>query len=173
MLLKERMNKLNQLSSFVRSVADALQIEVDNQNQRVYELSANQFFDTCTEEMLSKYESEAGIIPLSTQSLDDRRSTLIAKWKSEGKSDITLLRTIADSWQYGKTAIDYVDNVIVVSFVDKGIPTDLDSLKNALESAKPAHLPIEYIFVYNTWQDISNMTWAEASAYTWEQLMVR
>ena len=173
MLLKERMNKLNQLSSFVRSVADALQIEVDMQNQRVYELSANQFFDTCTEEMLSKYESEAGIIPLSTQSLDDRRSTLIAKWKSEGKSDITLLRAIADSWQYGKTAIDYVDNMIIVSFVDKGIPKDLDSLKIALENAKPAHLPIEYIFVYNTWQDISNMTWAEAAASTWEELMVR
>ena len=173
MLLNERMNKLNQLSSFATAIADALQLEVDKQNQKVYELSANQFFDTCTEEMLRVYEDEAGIVPLSTQSLDDRRSTLIANWKSEGKSDITLLRAVADSWKFGKTAIDYVDNVIVVSFVDKGIPIDINTLKSALESVKPAHLPIEYIFVYNTWNDIANMTWAEVAASTWEGLLVR
>ena len=63
--------------------------------------------------------------------------------------------------------------VITVTFTDKGIPTGLEDLKAAIEEAKPAHLAVEYIVTYNTWNDIANMTWTEASASTWEGLLVR
>ena len=63
--------------------------------------------------------------------------------------------------------------VITVTFTDKGIPTGLEDLKAAIEEAKPAHLAVEYIVTYNTWEDVKAMTWSEVSGTTWEGLLVR
>ena len=80
---------------------------------------------------------------------------------------------VADSWQYGKTTVDYKSSKLIVTFIDKGIPTDIEGLKAALEETKPAHIPIEYIFTYNTWADLKLKTWGELKTGTWAEAKVR
>jgi len=172
-MLKSRLNKIDQQDPFVTAIANALQIELDSIEAVIVQTNDDIFFDTCSETMLKAYEAEAGITPLASQSLSDRRSAVAAKWKSTGKCDINLLQAIADSWKYGKVLVDFVDNKIKISFADKGIPLDLDGLKAALEEVRPAHLPITYIFVYNTWADVKKLTWAQVKTGTWENLKVR
>ena len=167
-----RINKLNKDDPMTRNIIEAIAAEHSLQNKDVEQILANLFFDTCSPKMLEFYEAECGITN-KAESEEDRRSAVEAKWKSDGKCDIVLLQTIADSWKYGKTNIDYTDFKLTVSFVDKGIPTDVNGLKAALEEAKPAHIPIEYIYTYNTWGDIKENTWGELKTGTWADVKVR
>lgn len=167
-----RINKLNKDDPMTRNIIEAIAAEHDLQREDVSQVLANLFFDTCSLEMLEFYENECGITN-KAESEEDRRSAVEAKWKSDGKCDIVLLQTIADSWKYGKTKIDYTDFKLTVSFVDKGVPTDTEGLKAALEEAKPAHIPIEYIYTYNTWGDLKLKTWGELKTGTWAEAKVR
>lgn len=168
-----RMNKLNAddtlAKNIVAAIGDCMDM-VDTENEQIIK---DMFISTCSLERLKEYEKEAGITPTSGQSEDDRRSAVIARWRSEGKCDIELLRITANSWKYGKTNIDFVDDKIQISFNDKGVPTDLDGLKAAIEEAKPAHIDTVYIFVYTTWNEVKTKMWNEVKTLTWDELKVR
>ena len=43
-------------------------------------------------------------------------------------------------------------------------------LELTIEEIKPAHLMVEYEYIYNTWENVGKLTWNEASAYTWEEI---
>ena len=62
---------------------------------------------------------------------------------------------------------------LIVTFAGKGVPTDIDGLKAALEAAKPAHIQIEYVFKFNTWADLKSFTWAQLKTGTWADAKVR
>ncbi len=168
----KRINKLNADDPMTKNIISAIAAEHDLQKGDVEQVLRNLFFDTCSLEMLEFYEKECGITQ-KAKSEADRRSAVEAKWKSDGKCDIVLLQLIADSWQYGKTSVDYSNSKLVVSFIDKGIPTDVDGLKAALEEAKPAHIPIEYVYTYNTWADLKTTTWGTLKTGTWGEAKVR
>lgn len=170
--LKQKINKINLTCAMVINVLDAFGLELDQLDADREQINDDMFFDTCSEEMLKFYEEEAGIISYQSD-IDDRRYSLIAKWRASGHTSVETLQNIADSWKYGKTEIDFQGGKIVVIFTDKGIPNDLEGLKAALEDAKPAHLPIEYVFIYNTWNDVKNMIWNQAATSTWDELQVR
>ena len=168
----EKMNKLNQRDPMVQNCMAAIQPNLNEQHDATVQLSKDILFDECSEAVLALYEKEAGIIPSSTL-LSDRRSAVMAKWLSDGVPSLETIQRMADAWSYGKVLCTYSDLTIHVSFVDKGIPTGIDDLKAAIEEVKPAHLAVEYIYTYNTWKDIAGMTWAEASASTWEEIIAR
>ena len=46
----------------------------------------------------------------------------------------------------------------------------MTDLKLTIEEIKPAHLMVEYEYIYNTWENVGKLTWNEASAYTWEEI---
>lgn len=95
----------------------------------------------------------------SNNAIEDQRSQLMSKWRSNGKVDILLLQNIANSWKNGDSIVDFFDRKIYVEFVGEyGVPQDLDSLKQALEDAKPAQLSIVYSFRYYTVEEVQNMT---------------
>ena len=43
-------------------------------------------------------------------------------------------------------------------------------LKLTIEEIKPAHLVVEYEYIYNTWENVEVLTWEQAVAYTWEEI---
>ena len=168
----KKMNNLNQHDPFVINVAEAIETDLNEQANVIGQLRQGNFFDTCSEAVLAIYEKEAGVKSESKE-LDDRRSSVMAKWLTSNVASLESIQQIADSWSYGKTDCSYADMVITVTFTDKGIPTGLEDLKAAIEEAKPAHLAVEYIVTYNTWEDVKAMTWSEVSGTTWEGLLVR
>ena len=89
------------------------------------------------------------IAPTAGQSLEDRKSTVTAKWRSVGKVDLTMFQSIADAWKNGELAVSIEDGKIKLTFVgDYGVPSDIYTLIKALGEVKPAHLPLEYNFKY-------------------------
>ena len=109
----------------------------------------NHFFDKLDETGLIWWEVCLKIIPSATQTLDDRRATVQAKYLSNGHNSIKLIQKICDSWKNGEIEADFVDGKIQIRFVGSfGVPTDLDTLKEAVDEVKTAHLPYLILFKY-------------------------
>lgn len=93
-----------------------------------------------------------------TKLLKDRRSAIKARWRSDGKSDLILIQSIADSWQNGEVIVSFVDGKIRLNFnSSKGVPEDLHSLINAVSDVSPAHLAVIYILNYLLIKDVQDV----------------
>lgn len=59
-----------------------------------------------------------------------------------------------------------------IKFVDeRGVPLNLNDLKDAIERIKPAHMAVTYVFTYTTWAEIAGaFTWGSLTSLTWGQL---
>ena len=107
-------------------------------------------------------ERLAGLSPRPGASLEDRRSAVIAKWRSGGPVTLAQIQAVAESWESQR----------VETFVGElGIPEDLDGLKSALEMTIPAHLALRYEFRYRTWGELADRTWGEMAQHTWGQAL--
>ena len=81
------------------------------------------------------------------------------------------MKNVAGSYSNGEVEVieDAANYRFVIRFVGTlGIPGNVADLKLTIEEIKPAHLAVEYEYIYNTWGDVAALTWKQASAYTWE-----
>lgn len=108
---------------------------------------------------LSREEQLAGIVPPSGATLEDRRSTLAAKWRSGGKIGVDQIQSVADAWRDGQVDVLFESGHIVITFSGEyGVPSDLNGLKSAVSLVAPAHLMIEYRFRYLLVREVATMT---------------
>ncbi len=128
---------------------------LDQIQEAIDDLKEQNFFDTATWG-LKIMEKDLALDP--TGSVESRRNKAEAAWKSSGKVDIELLQRIADSWRNGEVEVQFIGGKINVKFVGEfGVPSDLGSLKTAIDIAKPAHLAVIYAFRYLLIEDIHNV----------------
>ena len=107
--------------------------------------------------LLSRYENLLGLTIDVTKENDYRRERICAKLAGTGTTT--------------KEMIDNANSRFVIRFVGTlGIPGNMADLKLTIEEIKPAHLAVEYEYIYNTWSDISALTWQQATSYTWEKI---
>lgn len=127
----------------------AEQTETNGLRTAIEQMSADSFLDTASDQAVRRYEKILNINPTTGQSIGDRKSALIAKWRTVGKVNLKMLQNIADSWKNGEITVSFTDGKIKLTFVGEyGVPTNLAALKAALEEIKPAHLVIDYGFRY-------------------------
>lgn len=120
---------------------------------------------------LSVEERVAGIIPPQGASLEARRSALKAKWRSGGRASLEQIQAVSDSWKNGQVSVEFTGGRIVIRFIGiVGVPEDMAGLKRAIALVVPAHLPVDYIIVYNTWADVKAHTWGELKTRTWSEV---
>lgn len=158
MLFKDYMistlHKLYRSDAWIQEIFNVTGLSLDEVEAVADEVHSNNFFDTATEEAIIRYEAELRIEPKGSESLDERRSTIRAKWIGSSKVDILLLQEVANSWKNGTIQLEFIGGRIHVKFISPiGVPTALDSLKEALERVKPAHLAMYYTFMYLSWGD--------------------
>ena len=117
-------------------------------------------------------ERLAGLRPRPGASLEDRRSAVIAKWRSGGPVTLAQIQAVADAWRNGVVDVGFDGSTITVTFVGElGIPEDLNGLKSALEMTIPAHLALRYEFRYRTWGELAGRTWGSMAQHTWGQAL--
>lgn len=133
------------------------------------------FVDTATD-LLSRYEKIYGLTVDVTKSNTFRRERIKARVKGVGTVTKKMLEEVAASYSNGDVEVieNFEDNSFIVKFVGvKGVPVNMADLTLTIEEIKPAHLAFTFEYTYNTWNDISDITWDEASAHTWNKLRVR
>ena len=150
-------------------------LELDNINTKIDNVF-NQFFIDTADFALERWEQELGIPVNLNYNIDYRRAVITSKLRGQGTITIKLIKTVAQSFAYG--AVDIIENnadySFLIKFVDtRGVPPNLDDLKNAIEEIKPAHLAVVYDYTYTTWDEIANVTWDKLTNYTWDDIMSR
>ena len=84
-----------------------------------------------------------------------------------------MVKNVASSYSNGEVEVieDAAHYRFVIRFVGiLGIPGNMADLKLTIEEIKPAHLVVEYEYIYNVWSDVEMLTWEQAAARTWEEI---
>lgn len=119
---------------------------------------------------LDIYEKDLGITTDYTKNLDYRRSAIKSKSRGTGKLNAAMIKLVCDAFSNGDVKVTF-DGIIHVKFTSvKGVPPNMDDLKNAVEQIKPAYILLDYLYTYNTWGMVSNLKWGDVSNKTWAQL---
>lgn len=135
----------------VKAIADFLNI-IDLKITNVY---LNFFFSTLTTDGVEYFEKLLKITPLASQTIEDRRSAIRAKWLSKIHNSIGLIQVVCNSWKRGEVEADFVGGKIKLKFVGEyGIPDDVVSLISSVGEVKPAHIPLLLLYKYLLIKDI-------------------
>ena len=146
------MNKIYREDPWLNNLFDSAGMALSEISGYLDIIWQNYFFDSCSETQLREYEKEAAIVLPGGQTLDERRSQLEAKWQGASKCTLETMQAVCNTWRDATITLAFVGGRIRVTFISPlGIPPDLDALQAALEDVKPAHLAIEYEFLYKTW----------------------
>ena len=149
--------------------------ELDAAHAAVYDILAQFFVDTATWG-LDRWESEMGLVPLEGAGLQERREAIRARLRGLGTATIKLIKNVGEAYLGGTLDVieDHRAYTVVVQFVDvRGVPINLQDVQAAIRLIVPAHLDLEYIFRFSTWDrvDAEDLTWDEvdALALTWDE----
>lgn len=180
--IKEAM--LNDIPYYYREIKESSEIirveseQIAQLNQDIQDVLIQFSVETATWG-LEKWEKLVNIPTDLTKPIDYRRSVVKSKLRGIGTVTVELVKNVAESYVNGEVEINETDKpfTIIVKFVGKlGVPPNLDDVKNALREIIPAHLLIEYVFTFTTWDrfDSLNLTWDEIDLknITWNEVEV-
>jgi len=160
-----QLNKLHRTDPWVNELFTASGLTLDAVAGLILGLYNSSWFDLLNEQWVKFYETKMGITPTATQTLPDRRSAIQAKWKSGGKIDLALIQAVCDSWLNGEVNAAFTGGTIQLTFNSiYGVPSDLQTLLNAVDDVKPAHLALAYVLKYLLISSVQSMTLAEMDA---------
>ncbi|RHV84250.1 DUF2313 domain-containing protein [Clostridium sp. OF09-36] len=130
-------------------------------------------FVTTASKLLPRYEHLLGLTVDVSKSDRFRRERIRAKISGAGTTTKSMIEDVSRSYSNGEVEVieDNENSRFVIRFVGVlGIPGNMADLKLTIEEIKPAHLEVEYEYIYNTWADSSVLKWETAAAYTWEEI---
>lgn len=166
-----RMQANDRVCAFVQMFVGAVATWLEGMNAKIVEFASNFFFDTLTQDGVEYFEDLLKITPSDTQTLDDRRYAIQAKWLMNNHNSIALIQRVCNSWKRGEVEVSFTGGKIRITFVGSyGVPDDLDGLLVAVNEVKPAHIGYEIIYKYLLIKDIHEVkTIAQMEALTIKQ----
>ena len=158
-----------------RAIIDAQYPEFENLNAAIESITKNAYLSTMEESRVEQWEKIFGIKPIEGSSVEDRRETIIARIRGQGKLNTALINSIVNAFT-GGTANSWVkDNVLYVEITPPpgNKQFKFANVEQELRLKIPAHLGfnvsrnyLEWKEVkdnYNTWGDVKNTfdTWED------------
>lgn len=156
----------------MQSLQSALSWAVDQLESGLTD-TISQCFAATAESLLSRWETFLGLEVDITKPPEYRRERIMAKLSGTGTTTKAMIADTASRYSNGAVEIieDSPNNKFTVRFVGTiGMPGNMEDLKKTIEEIKPAHLAVEYEYVYNTHESLTSYTHAELTAYTHYQL---
>lgn len=133
-------------------------------------------FVNTAEETLNRMEEILGLPYQAETEVQYRRERIRAKLLGQGTTTVALVKNIAEQFTNGTVDVTEENeqyNVIITFTGTIGIPPALASLKTALREIIPAHLAINYVIIYNTYQDLEPYTYEHLEQYTYQECFDR
>ena len=154
--------------------ADASEIEkLADANQEVLN---DAYLPTMGEARVTEWEQMLGIRPLENSTLQDRRDTVIARIRGQGKLNTKLISAIVNAFTGGSARSWIEDSILYVEITPppKNKLYQFANVEQELKSKVPAHLGFKIERNYFTWNDImtNHTTWQEVvdDLGTWEDV---
>lgn len=133
---------------------------------------------TMSEERVEQWENILGIKPLEDSSVSDRRETIIARIRGQGKLNTALINSIVNAFT-GGTANSWVkDSVLYVEITPPpgNKQFKFDNVEQELSLKVPAHLGFQVSRNYYDWSEIKKdySTWqaVKDGFATWNDVML-
>lgn len=162
-------------SKVITDITNTQDLELKEFSDQIVK-TLNQFFIDTSDFTLERWEKELGL-PINNNKLEEyRRSVIKSKIRGHGTVTIKLIKNIAESYSNGEVEIieDNPNYSFTIKFVGtKGLPPNLDDLKETIEEIKPAHLGVEYKYTYTTWGEIKKLPWKDIKISTWKEVKTR
>ncbi|MCT4593597.1 MAG: YmfQ family protein [Anaeromicrobium sp.] len=173
--LINRMPTYERKSQLVNEIFTPVSIELENEEIKIDDLKDQLWIDRATW-ALDIYEKELGLNS-QDENIENRRSIIKSKYRGVGKVGSDLIKKVCDSYTNGDVEVTF-DGKIKIKFTSVyGIPSNMDSVKQAIDHIKPAHLDFDFIYIYTTWDELDkynnswqqwddlNLTWDEFEKY--------
>ena len=168
-MYKERMNGYYPM--VVRSILE-FQAIIDSEYPEFEDLDKGKntvindaYLLTMEEDRIIQWEQILGIIPLPDSTVDDRRDTIIARIRGQGKLNTTLINSIVNAFT-GGTANSWVENSCL--YVEITPPPgnkqyQFANVQQELSKKVPAHLGFNVSRNYYTWGEVNDKfnTWED------------
>lgn len=170
--LMQDLNKIYKNDELIKQLMMACGLSLDEFTITRDDLVAQYDMDSMTWG-IALWEKLLNIKTDANKPIQDRRSQIEARWKSDGKSDITLIQEICNGWLNGEVLVTFIGGKVKLDFKSiLGIPSDLQGLLNSVNELIPAHLEVIYEIKYLTWDSCekANKTWTqfETLNMTWD-----
>ena len=181
-MYRERMNsyypQVIQAILEFQAIIDAEYPEFEALDKCNEQVISDAYLQTMSESRVEEWENMLGIRPLDGSSLDDRRETIIARIRGQGKLNSELIDIIVGTFT-GGTANSWVkDGVLYVEITPP--PNNkqylFENVEQELANKIPAHLGLSVARNYYNWGQIKNeySTWGDVSSKfdKWESVLL-
>lgn len=161
-----------------QAIIDAEYPEFELLNSEQTTIISDAYLTTMGEVRIEQWENMLGIQPLEDSSVNDRRETVIARIRGQGKLNTALINTIVNTFT-GGTANSWVkDSVLYVEITPP--PGDKNyqfaNVEQELRNKIPAHLGFNVARNYYKWGEVkdSHDTWQDVKDFfdTWQDCYV-
>lgn len=159
-----------------RAIIEAEYPEFDLLADTKDEVINDAYLLTMGEERIESWEKILGIIPIVGSSVDDRRDTIIARIRGQGKLNTALINAIVNAFT-GGTAKSYVKNstlYVIITPPRNNKQYQFANVRQEIAKKTPAHLGLNVSRNYFTWGDINDNfdTWEQVNTDlpTWEDV---
>lgn len=163
-------NKLYWKDKFVNDLYSASAVILNEIVSNLEETEKQIFFDTMPEKAVKMHEKYLQISPPENATVDERRQNVQANWlATKGrKFTIQMIKDVCEAWKKGAVNVTFIDGVITINFIDIfGVPKFYKNIKETVENIKPAHIPLEFVFLTHSWRDASIYKWNDFRTKTW------
>lgn len=168
-MYRERMNsyypQVIQAITDFKSIIDSEYPEFEDLSLAKDRVINDAYLITMTEERIEQWEKLLGIRPLANSSVSDRRDTVIARIRGQGKLNTALINVIVNTFT-GGTANSWIKDGVL--YVEITPPPNNKQFKFAnveqeLSKKVPAHLGLSVTRQYLAWADVKNTyaTWQD------------
>ena len=181
-MYRERMNgyypQVIQSIMEFQAIIDSEYPEIETLSESTERITNDAYLTTMSEDRIKQWENILGIIPLENSTFDDRRDTVIARIRGQGKLNTALISTIVGTFT-GGTANSWIkDGVLYVEITPPpgNKQYQFKNVEKEIANKVPAHLGFKIERNYYTWGEIENThaTWAdvEANFNKWEDVLL-
>ena len=181
-MYRERMNSY--YPEVIRSITE-FQAIIDSEYPEFEDMSLNRektldnaYLLTMDASRLIEWEKILAIKPLEGSTIDDRRDTVIARIRGQGKLNSELIHIIVNTFTGGSAKSWVKDSILYVEVTPS--PNNkqyrFENVEQEIAKKVPAHLGYKISRNYFTWNDIknSNTTWNDVKTNfgTWEDVLL-
>ena len=138
------------------SIIDGEYPEFDLLSTNKEQIVQDAYLLTMSEDRITQWENQLGIIPVAGSTLDDRRETIIAKLVGKTKLNTQTIKAMVKTFTTGDCNVWFDDSTIHVEMLPSPEPKRfiLDNLIAVLTPKIPAHLQFEISYAYRFWEDV-------------------
>lgn len=161
-----------------KAIAHTEGYEFDELKLHSDEVLNNAYLLTMDETRIAEWEKILGIRPIENSTVEDRRETIIARIRGQGKLNTEMINIIVNTFT-GGTANSWIkDSTLYVEITPppKNKQYRFENVEQELAKKVPAHLGFKVSRNYYTWEETKNKftTWndVKSSFDKWEDVLL-